>query len=68
MFSPWGRAAQAGLSLSLMERLAEGHGARSVRMLGVQYRMHRAIARWASEALYQGQLTTHPSVAGHLLR
>ena len=51
-----------------MERLAEGHGARSVRMLGVQYRMHRAIARWASEALYQGQLTTHPSVAGHLLR
>ncbi|XP_007171177.2 DNA-binding protein SMUBP-2 [Balaenoptera acutorostrata] len=62
------KAAQAGLSLSLMERLAEGHGARSVRMLGVQYRMHRAIARWASEALYQGQLTTHPSVAGHLLR
>ncbi|XP_058925286.1 DNA-binding protein SMUBP-2 [Kogia breviceps] len=62
------KAALAGLSLSLMERLAEGHGARSVRMLSVQYRMHQAIARWASEALYHGQLTTHPSVAGHLLR
>ncbi|XP_057583572.1 DNA-binding protein SMUBP-2 isoform X2 [Hippopotamus amphibius kiboko] len=62
------KAAQAGLSLSLMERLAEERGARAVRMLTVQYRMHQAIARWASEALYHGQLTAHPSVAGHLLR
>ncbi|XP_028334690.1 DNA-binding protein SMUBP-2 isoform X2 [Physeter macrocephalus] len=62
------KAALAGLSLSLMERLAGGHGASSVRTLSVQYRMHQAIARWASEALYHGQLTTHPSVAGHLLR
>ncbi|XP_065794024.1 DNA-binding protein SMUBP-2 [Muntiacus reevesi] len=62
------KAALAGLSLSLMERLAEQHGARAVRMLTVQYRMHQAIARWASEALYHGQLTAHPSVAGHLLR
>ncbi|XP_055987761.1 DNA-binding protein SMUBP-2 [Sorex fumeus] len=62
------KAAQAGLSLSLMERLAEAHGAAAVRMLTTQYRMHGAIMRWASDALYGGQLTAHPSVAGHLLR
>ncbi|XP_047374036.1 DNA-binding protein SMUBP-2 isoform X2 [Sciurus carolinensis] len=62
------RAAQDGLSRSLMERLAEDLGAAAVRMLTVQYRMHQAIMRWASEALYGGQLTAHPSVAGHLLR
>nr|XP_025860010.1 DNA-binding protein SMUBP-2 isoform X2 [Vulpes vulpes] len=62
------KAALAGLSLSLMERLVEEHGVRVVRTLTVQYRMHQAIMRWASEALYHGQLTAHPSVAGHLLR
>lgn len=51
-----------------MERLAEKHGAAVVRMLAVQYRMHQAISRWASEAMYRGQLTAHPSVAGHLLK
>lgn len=51
-----------------MERLAEELGASVVRTLTVQYRMHQAIMQWASEALYQGQLTAHPSVAGHLLR
>ncbi|KAK1335647.1 hypothetical protein QTO34_003440 [Cnephaeus nilssonii] len=61
-------AARAGLSLSLMERLAQGHCAGAVRTLTVQYRMHRAIMQWASEALYRGQLTAHPSVAEHLLR
>ncbi|KAM6157932.1 DNA-binding protein SMUBP-2 [Rhynchocyon petersi] len=61
------RAALAGLSLSLMERLVECCG-EQVRMLSVQYRMHQAIARWASEALYHGQLVAHPSVAEHLLR
>ncbi|XP_075401359.1 DNA-binding protein SMUBP-2 [Tenrec ecaudatus] len=60
-------AAEAGLSLSLMERLAERHAAQ-VRMLTVQYRMHGAIAQWASEALYHGQLVAHSSVAEHLLR
>ena len=62
------RAALAGLSRSLMERLAEKHGAGVVRMLTVQYRMHQAIMCWASEAMYHGQLTSHPSVAGHLLK
>lgn len=63
-----GRAAAAGLARSLMERLVEEQGAGVVRMLTVQYRMHQAIMQWASEALYHGQLTAHPSVAGHLLR
>ncbi|XP_072495490.1 DNA-binding protein SMUBP-2 isoform X2 [Notamacropus eugenii] len=62
------QAAKAGLSLSLMERLIEKHGQKVVRMLTVQYRMHQAIMQWASEELYHGQLTAHPSVAGHLLK
>ncbi|KAM9660349.1 DNA-binding protein SMUBP-2 [Trichechus inunguis] len=62
------KAALAGLSLSLMERLTERHGEGVVRMLTVQYRMHHAIMQWASEALYHGQLTAHASVAEHLLR
>ncbi|KAM5247003.1 DNA-binding protein SMUBP-2 [Ctenodactylus gundi] len=62
------KAALAGLSRSLMERLVEERGATVVRMLTVQYRMHQAIMRWASEAMYHGQLTAHPSVAGRLLR
>ncbi|XP_037694261.1 DNA-binding protein SMUBP-2 [Choloepus didactylus] len=62
------KAALGGLSLSLMERLVEQLGSHVVRMLTVQYRMHQAIMQWASEASYGGQLTAHPSVAGHLLR
>ncbi|XP_062041322.1 DNA-binding protein SMUBP-2 [Lepus europaeus] len=62
------KAALAGLSRSLMERLAEEHGESVVRVLTVQYRMHQAIMRWASETMYHGQLTAHPSVAGHLLQ
>ncbi|XP_014734196.1 PREDICTED: DNA-binding protein SMUBP-2 [Sturnus vulgaris] len=62
------RAAAEGLSLSLMERLAEHYGERAVRMLTVQYRMHRDIMAWASSELYGGRLSAHPSVAQHLLR
>ncbi|XP_054426742.1 DNA-binding protein SMUBP-2 [Pteronotus mesoamericanus] len=62
------KAALGGLSLSLMERLAAERGGGVVRTLTVQYRMHRAIMRWASEALYEGRLTAHPSVAERLLR
>ncbi|KAF3822350.1 hypothetical protein GH733_007724 [Mirounga leonina] len=62
------KAALAGLSLSLLERLVQERGTCVVRMLRVQYRMHEAIMRWASDTLYHGQLTAHPSVAGHLLR
>ncbi|XP_062350435.1 DNA-binding protein SMUBP-2 isoform X2 [Cinclus cinclus] len=62
------RAAAEGLSLSLMERLAEHYGERAVRMLTVQYRMHRDIMEWASSELYGGRLSAHPSVEQHLLR
>ncbi|NXK68915.1 SMBP2 protein, partial [Sylvietta virens] len=62
------RAAAAGLSLSLLERLAAHYGQRAVRMLTVQYRMHRDIMEWASAELYGGRLSAHPSVAQHLLR
>ncbi|NXX48694.1 SMBP2 protein, partial [Tricholaema leucomelas] len=62
------KAAAEGLSLSLLERLAERYGRQAVRMLRVQYRMHQAIMRWASCEMYGGQLTAHPSVAQHLLR
>ncbi|NXH95808.1 SMBP2 protein, partial [Pachycephala philippinensis] len=62
------RAAAEGLSLSLMERLAGHYGERAVRMLTVQYRMHRHIMEWASSELYGGRLSAHPAVAQHLLR
>ncbi|NWR95037.1 SMBP2 protein, partial [Furnarius figulus] len=62
------RAAVQGLSLSLMERLVQHYGQRAVRMLTVQYRMHRDIMEWASTELYGGQLSAHPCVAQHLLR
>uniref|UniRef100_A0A8C5ITP1 DNA-binding protein SMUBP-2 n=1 Tax=Junco hyemalis TaxID=40217 RepID=A0A8C5ITP1_JUNHY len=62
------RAAAEGLSLSLMERLAGHYGERAVRMLTLQYRMHRLIMEWASSELYGGRLSAHPSVAQHLLR
>ncbi|NXS89588.1 SMBP2 protein, partial [Erpornis zantholeuca] len=62
------RAAAEGLSLSLMERLAGHYGEQAVRMLSVQYRMHRLIMDWASSELYGGRLRAHPSVAQHLLR
>ncbi|NWW80438.1 SMBP2 protein, partial [Climacteris rufus] len=62
------RAAAEGLSLSLLERLAERYGERALRMLTVQYRMHRDIMEWASTELYGGRLRAHPSVAQHLLR
>ncbi|KGL99184.1 DNA-binding protein SMUBP-2, partial [Charadrius vociferus] len=62
------KAAAKGLSLSLMERLIERYGEKIVKMLTVQYRMHRAIMQWASSEMYSGRLTAHPSVAQHLLK
>ncbi|KFQ14878.1 DNA-binding protein SMUBP-2, partial [Leptosomus discolor] len=62
------KAAAKGLALSLMERLVERYGEKTVKMLTVQYRMHEAIMQWASSELYGGRLTAHPSVAQRLLR
>lgn len=61
-------AAAKGLSVSLMERLIQKYGDSIVRMLTTQYRMNSAIMQWASEQMYQGKLTAHPSVEKHLLR
>ncbi|KAG7262658.1 hypothetical protein CRUP_012537 [Coryphaenoides rupestris] len=61
-------AASKGLSVSLMERLIQKFGDSVVRMLTVQYRMHAAIMDWASREMYQGRLTAHSSVEGHLLK
>lgn len=61
-------AASKGLSVSLMERLIQKFGDSVVRMLTVQYRMHAAIMDWASREMYQGRLTAHNSVEGHLLK
>jgi superfamily I DNA and/or RNA helicase len=61
-------AAQAGgLGVSLFERLAALHGEAARVMLTEQHRMHEAIMRFPSEALYGGALTAHPAVAGRAL-
>ncbi|KAK1784903.1 hypothetical protein P4O66_018343 [Electrophorus voltai] len=61
-------AAAKGLSVSLMERLIQKYGDSVVRMLTTQYRMNSTIMQWASEQMYQGKLTAHPSVEKHLLK
>lgn len=67
-FSLLHSAAAKGLSVSLMERLIQKYGDSVVRMLTTQYRMNSAIMQWASDQMYQGRLTAHPSVEKHLLR
>ena len=62
------RAAEEGLSLTLLERLIKLHGDKVVRMLTEQYRMHAVIMTWASKEMYHDQLTAHQSVEKHLLR
>lgn len=63
------KAAKAGLSLTLMERLLASHDAHGemVRMLTVQYRMNIDIMEWSSKKLYDNKLVAHESVTGHLL-
>jgi len=61
-------AAQVGgLGVSLFERLVALHGDAVKVTLTEQHRMHQAIMRFPSEALYGGALTAHPSVATALL-
>lgn len=56
-----------GLQATLFERLQALHGEAVSSLLTVQYRMHAAIMTWASQALYEGRLSAHSSVAGHTL-
>ena len=62
------RAAKGGLEGTLMERVLDMYGDDVVRMLTVQYHMNTAIMQLSSDQLYQGKLTAHSSVAGHLLK
>ncbi|KAH8993570.1 P-loop containing nucleoside triphosphate hydrolase protein [Lactarius hatsudake] len=50
------------LELTMFERLETN------KMLTVQYRMHTKIAEFPSKTMYGSMLTTHSSVATHLLR
>ncbi|KAJ7280529.1 hypothetical protein O6H91_Y369500 [Diphasiastrum complanatum] len=62
------QALEGGLGISLMERASKLHGGIMNTILAVQYRMHDAIARWASRELYGGILQSASSVSSHLLR
>lgn len=60
-------AAKEGFALSLMERQIKLHGEAAVRMLNEQYRMNEKIMQFSSEQFYDGELTSHESVANHTL-
>ena len=55
------QAAEAGLGVSMMERLQASGVA--VQMLKTQYRMHPALASWPSTSFYSNQLLSHPTPA-----
>jgi ATP-dependent RNA/DNA helicase IGHMBP2 len=57
--------ARSPLGRSLFERLHAVHGARLLRMLETQHRMHEAIMTLPSLAFYDGRLVAHPAVASH---
>lgn len=60
-------AADAGLSVSLMERIVGRFGGHVSRRLVVQYRMHESIMAFPSAEFYDGDLVADPSVAVHRL-
>lgn len=57
----WLQAAEAGLGISVMERL-QASGL-EVQLLRTQYRMHPALASWPSATFYGNQLLSHPTPA-----
>ena len=66
-------ASAQGFNISLLERLMKDRFARQSgkgisRRLTVQYRMHREIMDFSSREFYDGSLTAHDSVEGHLLQ
>lgn len=60
-------AANAGFSVSLMERLIKHLDEDASRQLVVQYRMHTEIMTFSSQEFYNNSLLAHESVAGHRL-
>lgn len=60
-------AVDAGLAISLQERLIGLHGRGIARLLSVQYRMHESIMGFSNGEFYGGELVADESVAGHRL-
>ncbi len=60
-------AASQGLAVSLFERLMGHYNGTIASALTVQYRMHRAIMDFPSEAFYESRLQADPSVSEHVL-
>ncbi|GJE86304.1 P-loop containing nucleoside triphosphate hydrolase [Phanerochaete sordida] len=56
------------LETTMFDRLEKMYGPGIKRMLNVQYRMHAKIAEFPSKVMYHNKLTSHTSVAGHLLK
>ncbi|KAI0926477.1 hypothetical protein AcV7_005407 [Taiwanofungus camphoratus] len=56
------------LETTLFERLEKMYGPSIKRLLNIQYRMHAHIAAFPSAVMYHGRLTSHSSVASHLLK
>ncbi len=61
------RAQKDGLARSLFVRLLEDYGDDVKRLLKEQHRMHEALMRFPSDAMYQGQLRAHPTAAARTL-
>ena len=55
--------AMGGLQLTMMERLVGLLGDTVTKMLVMQYRMHKDIMQWSSDALYEGKLVAADQVA-----
>lgn len=60
-------ARKGGLGVSLLERAMTFHDGILATKLNTQYRMHDAIATWASNEMYGGMLQSSPLVSSHLL-
>lgn len=61
------KALEGGLGISLLERASPLFDGILATKLTVQYRMHDAIANWASREMYDGLLQSSPTVSSHLL-
>ncbi|OAY80253.1 DNA-binding protein SMUBP-2 [Ananas comosus] len=61
------KALEGGLGMSLLERASALHDGWLTTRLTIQYRMHDAIASWASKEMYEGLLKSSPTVSSHLL-
>jgi ATP-dependent RNA/DNA helicase IGHMBP2 len=60
-------AAEQGLAVSLMERVAGRFGEAVCRLLTVQYRMHADVMAFSNAEFYGGALSADASVVGHRL-